>query len=544
MRHGCGVRHETLRPSAAVRARLRLAGPWLAVVLLAAMPASPARAAVFFGDLHAHSELSDDAEASPESFFLTARDFAGLDFVVLSDHDIFLTENEWEILKTTAASFDDPGRFVAFSGIEWTQPLAYHLNVYFRGDDEPYCPYRDCRQSEDFHAFYGPRVFAGEAAAHVNHPASPTFRVPWQEMDDTVTTSVEVWNADSGGSHEHQRAGALWALRAGFRLGLVGVSDDHHTQLRPPVIGKGLTGCHAASLTRADLLTALRARRCFATSGERIQVDLSLGGTPMGSERDARLGERLQAHVEVLATATPVEVEIVRNGDVVARGRCDTPVCDVDASVRVTDPSTFVYARVAQEGDGRAWSSPVFVHAGCARGTSCLASRLADGGGDGADDCIARWLAPADSPRPRPGSPPRLTCRDGDGACDVGAKPDECTFRLGLCFAIDDPGGGRCSAERLEGFEVVAPAEPPAGRDSTEHEIRDVLEATYRAATTAPGEPGCSPLSEFRVPLGERQLEIRTLAGVRADTDAIVLECTPARGSRRRLPHLGPISAR
>src|SRR5581483_3647826 len=334
--------------------------------------------------------------------------------------------------------------------------------------------------------------------------------------------------------------GALWALRAGFRLGLVGVSDDHHTQRRPPSIGTGLTGCHADALTRADLLTALRARRCFATDGERIELDLSVGGTAMGGERSARLGDRLATHVEVLATATPVTVEIVRNGDVVATRRCDTPVCDVDARVGVADPNTFVYARVAQAGGKHAWSSPVFVRGDCARGTSCLARRLSDGGGsDGADDCIARWLAPADAPRPSRGDPPRLTCRAGDSACATPGDPDACTFRLGLCFAIDDPAGDRCSVDQVDGFEVTAPPASGSEPDATGRDPRKTLEAMFRAATTSPDKPGCTPLSAFTVPVGVRRLEVRTSAGERSDTDAIVLECAPRRrGLGSRVPLL------
>ena len=67
--------------------------------------------------------------------------------------------------------------------------------------------------------------------------------------------------------------GPLWALRAGFRLGLVGVSDDHHTDRTPAMIGTGLTGCHAKALNRSDLLDSFLARRCFATDGERIRLE-------------------------------------------------------------------------------------------------------------------------------------------------------------------------------------------------------------------------------------------------------------------------------
>lgn len=528
------------RPPRAVAGTLPATGiGLLAAILLTAAPTARAAAEVFFGDLHAHSELSDDAENPPDAFFVTARDLAGLDFVVLSDHDIFLNADEWEILKAMAASFNDEGRFVAFSAVEWTQPFIHHLNVYFRGDDEAYCAHPACRRSEDFYSYYGPRVIAGEAAAHVNHPADPIHRIPWNEMDDTITTSVEVWNSASEGSQELLFGGALWALRAGFRLGMIGVSDDHHTQLRPPLIGTGLTGCHADALTRADLLAALRARRCFATNGERIRLDLSLGGTPMGGERDARLGDRLEARVEVLATATPVTVEIVRNGDVVATRHCATPVCDVEAHVRIVDPNTFVYARVAQAGDGHAWSSPVFVRGECARGTSCLRSRLDDGGGDGADDCLARWLVPAQAPRPSDGSPRRLACQDGDPACDTAGEPGECAFRLGLCFAVDDPAGGQCRSTEVDGFEVLEPEAAASGGDPTEGESRKTLEAMFRAATTAPDKPGCTPLALFSVPVGERRLKIRTFAGSRDDTDTLVLECTPQRREvRSRLPRL------
>jgi hypothetical protein len=105
-----------LRPPA-LRFRRTLA---LAIVLgsVGAIDLTPtADAAVFWGDLHAHSALSFDGSNSPDAFFRIA--------------------NEWEILKATAASFNVDGRFVAFSGNEWTHE--WHMNVYFLGDDGPLC---------------------------------------------------------------------------------------------------------------------------------------------------------------------------------------------------------------------------------------------------------------------------------------------------------------------------------------------------------------------------------------------------------------------
>jgi hypothetical protein len=521
---------------------------WIAAGLLS-LAGTPARAEIFYGDLHAHSSLSDDASNPPDSFFVVARDLAGLDFVVLSDHDIFLNADEWEILKTTASSFNDEGRFVAFSAIEWSQ-ASWHMNVYFRHDDEPYCPLRSCRTDEDFYSFYGPRVHAEEAAAHVNHPTDPFFPVTWTTIDDTVTTSVEVWNSATG-SEEHRHRGALWALRAGFHLGLVGVSDDHHTDDRPPLIGTGLTGCHANALTRDDLLESIRARRCFATNGRRIALDMTVGGTAMGGTREATIGRTIPARIEVTATATPVTVELVQGGRTIASRRCDTPVCDLSAAVRVVDPNDFVYARVHQDDGGHAWSSPVWLRGECSGASAtdpaaCLASRL----GQGDSECVMRWLTATGS-RPR-GESPRLICRDGDPSCDADAERGVCSFRVGLCFGLNDRGAASgCALNRIESFAVTAPAEaPPSSADPVDVALRETLLAMHRASTTAADKPACTPLSLLQVPVGRREIELRAharvdLAGIPPgivavdDVDRLTLECTPARApARTRIPRL------
>lgn len=512
----------------------RLAGVLaLALSLAAGPPPRPARAAIFYGDLHAHSGLSNDATGAPDLFFVTARDLAGLDFVVLSDHDIFLQEGEWEILKATAASFDDPGRFVAFSAVEWTQALSYHLNVYFRAEGGEYCRGFACPRAEDFYGYYGERVLAGEAAAHVNHAASASFRVPWDRIDDAITTSVEVWNSASGeeADQEHLFNGAQWALRAGFRLGLVGVSDDHHTDEPPPLLGTGLTGCHADRLERGALVDALRARRCFATDGARIRLDTEIGGTAMGGERRAAIGERLAVRVEVVATATPVSVELVAGGRVVARRYCRTPVCDLATAIRVEDPDTFVYPRVVQADGHRAWGSPVWVRGDCPGGGDCLRGRLAGATAGRPESCLAQWLLPRGrAPLRTADGATRLACRDGDRACDAGEEPGACTFELGLCFGQPGPGGSPCPAAGIERWTVEAPQLLPIDvADPVDRENHLTLAAALHAGTLATAGRTCSPAWRLRVPVGERRFSITAGAGAFADADELVLACAPGR---------------
>jgi len=494
--------------------------------------ASPLHAAIYFGDIHAHSSLSNDATGAPDNFFVVARDVVRLDFVVLSDHDVFLTPEEAEINRTTAASFNQEGMFVAFSGVEWTH--RWHMNAYFRHDDVPYClgatSVEDCGEPAVFYESYGPVVVAGEAAAHVNHPAA-VYKVTWHQIDDKITTNVEVWNTDSRGNNEPGFGNARWALQAGFRLGLVGVSDDHHTDEPPVLLGTGLTGCRVDALARADLLAALRERRCYATNGERIQLDFDVDGTFMGGELSAQLDSTVTANVSVMGTDTPTAIEVLRNGAVVAtKTDCAGPGCIFSVPVTVSDLQNFVYARVRQSGDATAWSSPVWVRGTCTQPRRCR-NRLTPGGGPKRLDCLAAWTVP---PRPRRGyAPSRLTCTDGQ-ACDAASETGECTFRVGMCLGINLRG---CSPSTVDELEIVAPAENDTGEADTEN--RKTLLAAAHALGPSPAPGSCTPLFDVRVPLatstsnkpttGTRELAIVAHGAAGDDADRLLLRCKPSR---------------
>lgn len=99
---------------------------------------------LLFGNLHAHSSLSDDVhhrdvDMRPESAFAYARD-NGLDFLALSDHHkaansnnrLFLTEDEFQnglaaVADTFNARHDD---FVAIPALEWgNTSTGNHVNI-------------------------------------------------------------------------------------------------------------------------------------------------------------------------------------------------------------------------------------------------------------------------------------------------------------------------------------------------------------------------------------------------------------------------------
>ncbi len=513
-----------------------------AVLALFLTPAaSPAE--VYFGDPHAHSTFSDPdsvGDHTPEDFFRLARDVVGLDFAALSDHDAFLTENEWEINKSTTASFNVPGEFIAFPAVEWTHK--WHMNVYFEHDEQPICdsPTLKCPEAHEFYEFWKPVFEADEAASQVNHPAG-IFAVDWRGVDDTLTTNVEMFNvaASGSGSEELGFGAVLWALRAGYRVGFVGVSDDHRTDAPDPLIGRGLTGCHAEALTRHDLIESFQNRRCYPTTGERILVEMDVDGTLMGGEIHARVGSRLPVDVRLTGTAGPIQIELVQGGKVVKRRRCHDRECGLAGEVVVRDPSDFVYARIFQGDDHRAWSSPVWLRGECAGGYGCLASRVASGN-DGGDDCLAEWLFPrgASSSVYRRAAN-RIECRDGDPRCDLDDETGQCTVALGICFGGTTTPRATCAPGDVDSWNVVLPADGAAVRTPA-YETRRTLESIHHAAHTASDKASCSPLSTFRVDVGRQSIEVEAQSGERIDRDTLTIDCRPAGATRRKLairPH-------
>ena len=70
------------------------------------------------------------------------------------------------------------------------------------------------------------------------------------------------------------------ALEKGYQVGFTAGSDDHKGRpgAAPPGSGSfgvygGLTCIYASELTREGLWEALKARRCYGTTGQRILLD-------------------------------------------------------------------------------------------------------------------------------------------------------------------------------------------------------------------------------------------------------------------------------
>lgn len=246
----------------------------------------------FWGDLHGQSE--ETVGTNPvSSYFRFARESALVDFAGHQGNDFQITKEVWAEIRRQANAQNDPGHFVAYVGWEWSgnTPLGGDRNVYYPGDDGPL--YRsshvliedksdadtDCAHVTDLF-----EALSDTDALLVPHVGGRYANLQWH--DPKLEAVVEVYS--EWGEFE-------WflreALEKGYRVGFTAGSDDHKGRPGAAHPGSGSFGVYggltciwADELTREGLLRALKARRCYGTTGQRIRLEVTADGQPMGAE--------------------------------------------------------------------------------------------------------------------------------------------------------------------------------------------------------------------------------------------------------------------
>lgn len=104
-------------------------------------------------------------------------------------------------------------------------------------------------------------------------------------------------------------------LARGLRFGFVASSDDHRGY--PGAYGEGILGIWAGELTSKSIFEAIRARRTYAATGDRIVLDVKINGQSMGSEVSGERDRQIDVRVE--SQDAMAMIELVRNGKVIER---------------------------------------------------------------------------------------------------------------------------------------------------------------------------------------------------------------------------------
>jgi len=333
---------------------------------------------LYFGDLHVHSHLSCDLPGEPDELYHFARDVASMDFVCFTENDATrftepLTPAAWEHSRRLAQAFNDPGRFTAFVGWEYTLhtspkfPRSYdsHRSVVFPDFEARVVSWTDGQAptAPDLAA-----AFAGERVLlHHHHGHDMDL------SDEGLERNVEVasaWCDRPVMYFPETRASLHTALDRGLRLGLFAAGDVHE---RNPGLAGGIAGVWATDNTREAIFDAFWHHRVFATTGVRPDLRFEVSGAMLGSE--VEVDEPPVVRLSVRCDVPVRRVEIVRDRNVVHEIETDEAELRMEWLDRDCPPGEhYYYAYVRFDGDRPrgpgnvspaygpdAWTSPVWV---------------------------------------------------------------------------------------------------------------------------------------------------------------------------------------
>ncbi|UCH03404.1 MAG: DUF3604 domain-containing protein [Candidatus Thorarchaeota archaeon] len=285
---------------------------------------------IYWGDIHGHTELSDGT-GSPEHSFYFARYVACIDFCSLTDHGeimLFIPGALDTLERATNAAYD-PGDFVTFHGIEWTNVDPGHYTCIFSGNQlikTPVLSYLTVPTTDTLWQALDSFTAGTDsrALALPHHTTQNAYIQDWTYINPKYVKIAEVTSVHGEFLFEQRHTlnyiGAIDpppeylngssivdAFRMGYRMTLYASSDQHdghpghslsHTPAfvghqRPWSIWQtrnehpypgGLVAVHATNLTRESVFSALENQVIFANSDHgRPILDFAINGTGVGN---------------------------------------------------------------------------------------------------------------------------------------------------------------------------------------------------------------------------------------------------------------------
>jgi hypothetical protein len=245
-------------------------------------------------------------------------------------------KDTWPRVQEVIAEGNRDGEFCAFLGFEWHSSHFGDQCVVFPRDHRPLFYASDLERL---------RAFCMEERAlmiphHLAYPKG-VRGVNWEVFREDCTPVVEIYSEHGNSEHDrgpydyfsHSMGGresantARAALDAGLRFGFVGSSDNHAGF--PGAYSEGLMGALVSDFTRAGVLEAIRARRTYALTGDRMDVHFAVNGAPMGSTIEA--GASVEVAFDVRGRDELDVVELIQDGRIVRRFFAEEKIGDEEA---------------------------------------------------------------------------------------------------------------------------------------------------------------------------------------------------------------------
>ncbi len=370
---------------------------------------------VFWGDTHIHTREFSDGIGTGRDAFHYAKNVVLHDFAALGDHlnqrnnefmegrtNVSYPYNQkvWSSLINLCKDWSNED-FVAIPGYEWSgrnycvtlatkeqspyesisdKVILFPLEAAEEAPLVDYYSENGCFQ----HQLY--KALNGIECAIISHtPVSYVMGTSWTEVDNEIEKVVEIYS--SHGSSEafsgnyrplvnnKKKGSVIWALNNGFKLGFIGGGDDHYSHPGCPIrqhemknlvpilrYRPGIAAIFSDKLSSKNLIQSINQRSCYATTGERIWMKITIESALMGEE--VEVSKPPIIIITVCGTDKLESVELIKNGDVIA---IRVPSSDrikfafEDKTLNKGD-AAYYYIRSTQFDGERGWSSPIWVN--------------------------------------------------------------------------------------------------------------------------------------------------------------------------------------
>ena len=247
---------------------------------------------VYFGLLHAHTEISDGSGTVVEAFSHAAG-VEGLDFFAVTDHsnsfdhadsgditvDGSAVSADWAAGKQAAASVTN-SNFVGIFGYEmtWGEDAALgHINTFHT----PGWQTREQPGFETLEGYYGALQKVPGSVSQFNHPGTAYGEFHnFREYDpeyDAVMQLLEVEGENGASYYDYY----IRALDQGWHVAPTAGQNNHHGEWGSA--GQARTAVLAKGLSEENLYRAMQRRRVYATQDADLRIEYRLNGQIMGS---------------------------------------------------------------------------------------------------------------------------------------------------------------------------------------------------------------------------------------------------------------------
>lgn len=324
---------------------------------------------VYYGDLHNHTSYSDGT-GTPATAYNYARNTAHLDFFGLADHSGnsgSLTPTEWADTKSQADIYNADGVFSSFVSFEWSaDPVYGHVTV-LNTDD--YCTTDSPTASiEELEVWLAARP---GGLAFFNHPARESNSNEFSHFTTTPSDQfigIELFNRGDGFSTYYYNDGFYPSDNSksyidevnnrGWKLGALGSGDNHSgtwgtaSPYRMAVL--------ADTLTRSEILAAMKARRFYATIDKNLALSFKINDNEMGSVMPGN-NYSFQIRANDVDGETFSQVIMYnQNHDVKYSWNPNTAAVDLTGTLETSD-GEYYYVKVRESDGNEAISSPIWI---------------------------------------------------------------------------------------------------------------------------------------------------------------------------------------